>query len=1178
MAEQSLQYNSLIAKLDSFTRRYYTNQIIRGAIFSAIYVLAFFLAINLAEYYFYLSTGMRKVMFYGFILSSAAFVARYLLQPLLHYYKLGKIISYEQAAQIIGTHFSEVKDKLLNILQLRHDAGSQPNAALLFAAIDQKAVELKPVDFSFAVDLSKNRKYLRFLLPPVLLFLFIIIAAPNVIKEGTSRLYHNNIVYEKQAPFQFVIQNRELKALQYGNYTLNVKIEGDALPNEVYLEAGNNTYQLKKKEKNLFAFEFNNLRETTSFQLNANGFHSKEYTLNVVAKPIVTGFEIRCEYPPYTGKQNETVKNLGDLIVPAGTKLSWRFNTQNVEELKFYIGDSAYQVKRTGDAEFGFAKTFMQSAAYTLKVSNNNVKDADSVTYSLNVTPDLYPVISVNEQHDSASQKYFYYTGDVSDDYGVRRLTFNYQITRSDSGAQNVSKTMEVPITAGLSSRFTFYWSLQDFTIAPGDQMSYYFEVWDNDGIHGSKSTRSNLMNFQMPTLNELNKEITKDNKELKTDMKETMVKAEKLKNELHDMQDKLQEKKNLDWDDKKNLTENIEKQKELQKELERMKEKMDQNFEKQNELNEVKPEIAEKEKRLQDLFDQVMNKEMKDLYEKLQKMLEDLQKKDALDKMQDMEANNEKLEKEMDRMLELFKKLEFDQKLELTAGKLEKLSEKEKELANKTEQADDKKDAKDNKDLKDGKDAKDKKDAQTAKDAQDKKDQAGKDIKEQNDAKDAAAKEQPAKDQLKDQQAKLNEELKDAKKDVDDLKKLNEETQSDQDFKETDKNMQDAEQESKDAKQNMDSKQNKQASKKQKEAAKKMDDAAKSLQAMKDALEKEEDAEDMQAIRQLLKNILQLSFDEEKLMADVNQTNINVPKYVDLMHEQQRIRENSKMVEDSLYALARRQDKISSFVTKQINDINKYLTKAIDDMEDRNKMKAAGNEQFVMTGYNNLALMLSEAMSDMQKQMSQKDGAPKDGNPKMCMKCNKPGAGKPSLSKMQQQLKDRIQAAGEMLKKQGSKPGQGNPQSAMGNNMSKEFAEMAQMQAQIRREMEKQQQQEGKDARNPGGDMSQTVKKMEETEKELVNKQITGEMLMRQQQIMDKLLEAENAERQKDQKNERESHTGQDMKREVPPAIEAYLKEKQSEVDLYKTVPPSLKPYYKTLAEKYFRSLTIQQ
>ena len=50
-----------------------------------------------------------------------------------------------------------------------------------------------------------------------------------------------------------------------------------------------------------------------------------------------------------------------------------------------------------------------------------DVKDADSASYSLNVTPDLYPVIAVMEKNDSATQKYYYYVGEISDDYGLRR-------------------------------------------------------------------------------------------------------------------------------------------------------------------------------------------------------------------------------------------------------------------------------------------------------------------------------------------------------------------------------------------------------------------------------------------------------------------------------------------------------------------------------------------------------------------------------------------------------------------------------------------------------------------------------------------------------------------------------------------------------------------------------------
>lgn len=1128
MTNTTASYNSLVEKLDKFIRKYYTNQLLRGAIFSAVYVLAFFLVINLLEYYFYLSTGVRKVMFYGFILSSAAFTANFFLVPLLHYYRLGKIISYEQAAQIIGTHFTQIKDKLLNILQL-HGAASGSESKLLLAAIDQKAVELKPIDFSFAVDLSKNKKYLKYLAPPVLLFLFILIAAPNIIKQGTKRLYHNDTYYEKEAPFQFVIQNKSLKALQFENFALEVKIEGDVLPNEVQLldVSTKNVVTLKKKEKNLFAYEFINLQKGTTFQLMANGFHSKEYSIDVVAKPVVASFEVVCDYPAYTGKPDEVLKNMGDLVIPAGTRLAWKFNTQNVEAVSFAVGDSAYSAKRSGDAEFVFTKSFLQSAQYTVKVSNNNVKDADSVSYSLNVTPDLYPVIVVREKNDSATQKYYYYIGEVSDDYGLRRLTFNYQLTRSDS-TSSTTKSIDVPFTAGASSHFQYYWQLSDFSIKPGDKITYYFEVWDNDGIHGSKSTKSEMMHFDMPSMTELNKELAKDNKELKQDLKDAMKKAEQAKNDLQNMKDKLQEKKNLNWEDKKNLTQNIEKQKELQQQLEEIKKKFDDNVEKQKEFKEISPEVAQKQERLQELMDQLMNQEMKDMMEKLKKMLEDMQKKDALDKMDDMQANNEKMEKELDRMLELFKKMEFNQKLQETADKLEKMAQKQEELSKEAEKNADAKDAK-------------------------------------------------AQEDMKKAQDKLAQDLKDAKKDVADLKKLNEETKSEQDFKDVEKSLETAEKQSDDAKQNMDQKQNQQASKNQKSAANNMKEASKKLSDMKNSMEQEQEAEDMQAIRQLLENIVQLSFDEEKLMANLKNTNINNPKYVELMKEQQRIKENSKMVEDTLYAVARRQDGIKSFITKEINNVNKYLAKSISDLEDRNVVKAMSNQQFTMTGYNNLALMLSEALQQMQQQQSEKDqqSQPNDGKPKMCMKCKKPGNGLPNLGKMQKQLQDKMQQMGEMMKREGKgeKPGQQGQQ----GQHSKEFAEMAQMQSQIRRELEKINQQENKDGKGSLGNLGEAVKQMEQTEKELVNKQLTAEALKRQQDILNKLLEAENAQRERDQKQERESNTAKDTERKMPPSLEEYLKAKNSEVDLYKTVPPTLKPYYKSLAEKYFRSITVQ-
>jgi hypothetical protein len=73
--------------------------------------------------------------------------------------KLGKHISYEQAASIIGKHFPEVDDRLLNTLQLQSQVNEHTESSLLQASIAQRMQSLRPVPFTAAIDVKKNKKY-----------------------------------------------------------------------------------------------------------------------------------------------------------------------------------------------------------------------------------------------------------------------------------------------------------------------------------------------------------------------------------------------------------------------------------------------------------------------------------------------------------------------------------------------------------------------------------------------------------------------------------------------------------------------------------------------------------------------------------------------------------------------------------------------------------------------------------------------------------------------------------------------------------------------------------------------------------------------------------------------------------------------------------------------------------
>ena len=108
-------YQLLIEKLDKFIRKFYVNQLIRGALYSVAVIFALFIAVSVLEYNFYFAASTRKILFFSFLGISAAALIGWVLMPLMHYFRLGKIISHEKAAVIIGEHFTNVKDKLLNI-------------------------------------------------------------------------------------------------------------------------------------------------------------------------------------------------------------------------------------------------------------------------------------------------------------------------------------------------------------------------------------------------------------------------------------------------------------------------------------------------------------------------------------------------------------------------------------------------------------------------------------------------------------------------------------------------------------------------------------------------------------------------------------------------------------------------------------------------------------------------------------------------------------------------------------------------------------------------------------------------------------------------------------------------------------------------------------------------------
>ena len=110
--------------------------------------------------------------------------------------KLGSAISHEEAAKIIGDHFPEVNDKLLNTLQL-HNSGNNSNMELLLASIEQKSTELKTVPFRSAVKYKKNLRYLKYIIPPIIVLLLILFISPGAIFDPADRIINHTTLFQQ---------------------------------------------------------------------------------------------------------------------------------------------------------------------------------------------------------------------------------------------------------------------------------------------------------------------------------------------------------------------------------------------------------------------------------------------------------------------------------------------------------------------------------------------------------------------------------------------------------------------------------------------------------------------------------------------------------------------------------------------------------------------------------------------------------------------------------------------------------------------------------------------------------------------------------------------------------------------------------------------------------------------
>ena len=903
--------SALISKIERFIRKFYLNRLIQGALIGFVLMIALFLIINGIEYFSWLPQKGRLILLLLFILG-ISFVAIFnFIIPIVNLIRFRKKMSDEQAAVIIGKFFPEISDKLLNTLQLSNELAQDSDNQLLIATIEQRTEHLKPINFSDAVNLKDNYKYLKIFGLAFVILSVTLIFLPDFSKKPAQRIINYSQDFEKPLPFSVELSATNLEASQGKDVEFRIHVTGERIPDAFYIKgrdiSGNITtiHMMNRLNTNDFRFVFKNVYQNEEFYVEGGDYCSQMINLTVRPNPIMLYYEAKLTFPKYIHRKNETLSGKTRIIVPQGTDVEFTFHTRDVDSI--YISESANSdVKTCHGASLQTQSNdyvYNMNATKTTKFNvtlYNNWNATDPIPFTVEVIQDAYPDIQVQNFHEDFA-KQTYYSGLIADDYGFTKLLYHFEV----DGKPNQSFVKEIPIDKK-NTRTSFYYSIDidTLTLYRGDEIKAYFEIFDNDGINGPKSKRSEVFYLVLPTTEQLDSIADNVENQILESLTQRSEELENLRKDIEDMIRDLMSKKDLDWSDQEKLKELLEKQKAIQEEWERIQEEQRElsDFIRDNEL--FSEDLIHKQEEINRLFEEVIPDDMKKLMDEIEQMLNEMPRERMQEMMQELKKSNENLQNMMDRNLALLEQLKVEKDMNQLMAEMDQLAE---QLLNNT-------------------------DSISAQDA-------------------------------------MNQ-LHELEQRLDSIIEQNLGLADPFEIKKDEEAFYDAEQDLQDAEESEDGRDKDGAQQKKKSAGQKIKEMSESMNSMMMGGGMDQLAEDAYLVRILLENVVRSSHAEEALMLEIGNMKRDDPTVSQKISRQREIVENFVMVEDSLRKMAMRQTSVKNFVFNELQVIDQQLGSAMQDILELRFGSATQKQQKAIMSMNNLALMLAESLNDMESMM----------------------------------------------------------------------------------------------------------------------------------------------------------------------------------------------------------------
>jgi hypothetical protein len=1122
MGTDSKYYKEVIGKLEKICRRKYLSHILSGMQIVLFVTMIFFTFLSLFELIAHLSSSTRTILFLLILAVTAGAVIYSFIIPLLRYFKFFRRETYFQVASEVGDHFGEIKDDLLNSMQLVYSEKDRKlySKEMINEAFRNVYNRIKDVKFESIISFKKTKNTLLYLIGAVIVVMLMFLFVPGM-QAAFYRLINYDTEFIEPQIFNFIISPGNSEITKGEDILISASVDGKA-PEEIY-------FALKNEVETEFRYErvtpdstgnynmnFTSVRTTFKYFATAEKIRSDEFEIKVIDRPIVKTLELEIIPPLYSKMEKLIQKDNGNVTSLVGTRVNINLSsTKNLGKAFLQFRDStSLEFKVAGNEATG-KFIVKEDNQYILKLFDEGGNENSSpITYQVQALFDAYPTIEMvapNVNIPLANDNRVNLVTKINDDFGFSRLMLNYRLSASryEPPQTNFTKLeIELPPDEKEIS-VNYIWNLSLLSLGVEDVISYYLEVFDNDNISGPKSAKTSIFMVRVPSLDEILAEADQTQTEAEKELEQTLKEAEDLQKTLQDIDQELKkDEEKLTWEEKEKIEEALDKFEELQQKVNDLSDElqeMQNNLQQNNLLSE---ETLEKYMELQDLMDELTSEEMKKALERLQNTLEQLNRKMTQQQLEKFKFDEERFKKSIERTLNLLKRIQIEQKIDELVKRTEELMTEQNELKEQTEQHD-----------------------PSNKNEQNELSQKQKDISE---------KIEKLENEMKNLDEKMNDmddmPQEELEKMMEDFKKQQNDELSDQ------------------ASQNIQQNNKQEAMQQQQQVSNNMDKLNQQMQEMKNAMMMQTLMQTFTDMMKMLDNMLELSKMQEELKNDTRDSEPNSSSFNDNAEMQENLKRNLSNIMSQMAELSQKTFAITPEMGKALGDAYKQMQQSIQSLQNRNGSLATINQGQAMKHLNEAASLMKGSMEAMLQ-----GGGGKGGMMSLMQQLQQ-------LSSQQMNLNSLTQMLQQMQQGQLSPQQQG------------ELQRLAQQQDLIRkslRQLNEEAKVSGESKKIPA-DLDNILNEMREVLTDLNTKKLNDELIQKQEHILSKLLDAQRSINERDFEKERKSVTGENIVRKSPSENNLSSDERKEKLidELNKAVQEGYARDYEELILKYYEAV----